>query len=438
MSLRNDERDQRSPGDGLPVTVVDGFGIWFPAIQSIFELTSWREDRGDISALVTLFRRDGDDEKRLVHRSRLLLYGPRARTEYVNLIKARTLRWPFTTDWLFTLEAVVGEAMRWYETGEPLVDLFEIEPPESQPYLFEPLIPDQEFCLIYGQGGSLKSYLGLALCLAVGTGAHLPGLGRPLLRGTSLYLDYETNAATHARRLRALAAGLGVEHIRNRVMYRQMARPLHQEAHQIRRLVVEREVRLIVIDSVGMACGGDINAAADALRTVSAINTLGAAAKLGIGHKNKADDFIGSVYWRNGPRAMWEVNGEQGRPGVQRTGYVHKKANDDRMRDPVALAWDFEPGRIRMEALDPRTVDVVSEKLPDVERVARYIEEMGYGTNAEIAGVLGISENSVRAYTSKLARAGRIAPASESRPGRGQPQMYQPSSNQDDAESLPW
>ena len=434
-----DDREQRHMGTPIPMTVVDGFGLWFPPIQTVFELTHWREDRGDISALVSAFRKDGDDDQRLIHRSRLVLYGPRSRSDYVSLMGKRTARWPFTTDWLFVLEVVVAEAMRWYEVGEPLEDLFAIEPADSVPYLFEPLVLDGEFSLMFGDGGTMKSYLGLAMCLSVATGVGVPGVGTPGRTGAALYLDYETNAQTHARRLAWIRAGLGTPRVEGRLLYRQMKRPLHEDAHQIRRLVADHNVVLVIIDSVGIACGGDINGAADTLRTVAAINGLGPAAKFGIGHKNKAADFIGSVYWRNGPRAMWEVNVEQGRRGTKRLGYIQRKTNEDDTREPLALSAEFDPrGRLMFEALDARQVDVVGDRLTDIERVARFIESARTASVRDIMDGLDMTDATVRMNTARLVKSGRIERAIRGRPGPGQEQHYAPSGCTDGSEQAPF
>lgn len=295
--------------------------------------------------------------------------------------------------------------------------------------MFEPLVPDGELCILFGDGGTLKSFLGMLLAISTATGRPIPGLGAPSRVGNILYLDYETNQDTHARRLRALAAGLGATPVLGRILYRQMKRPLHQETTQLRRLIMDRKIVLVIIDSVGMACGGNINDSGDTLKTITALTSLGNCAKFGIGHKNKMDDFIGSVYWRNGPRAMWEVNAEQGAGNTKRVGYIHRKANDDRIREPFAFGVEFEPGgRILFESISPDMVVAVEQRLTAIERVRRGLREIREGTISEIIsnapdGTPPLTPASIRTYLQVLERDQEVVRIG-SPPSKNRPQVY--------------
>lgn len=436
--LRPDDREIRMVGTGYPTETEDGVSIWFPDIETIFELESIKVGgkSDDPSAMVSVWRKEPNQERRFVHRSRLLLYGTRARTDFVGLLNKRTSRWSFRTDWLFALEQVVALVTTYLDTGTPLIDLWEVEPPPALPYLFEPLVPDGELTILFGDGGTLKSYLALLLCLGAASGVALPYFGATSRVGATLYLDYETTEATHARRLRAISAGLGLGPLPGRLFYRRMTRPIHQDAGQIRKLVLEKNIVLVIIDSVGMACGGDINESGDTLRTITALTSLGPCAKLGIGHKNKMQDFIGSVYWRNGPRAMWEVNAEQGRNNTKRVGYIHQKANDDRIRDPFALSVEFEPGgRILFDPISSSSVTAVRSRLPGVERVYLALQAAGAGTQVSLLeavnadGGATMSAASLRTYLSTLERDGRIERRAP-QPGPSQAQLYSALSEQ--------
>jgi hypothetical protein len=84
-------------------------------------------------------------------------------------------------------------------------------------------------------------------------------------------------------------------------------------AKQVRGLltVIEQEkIGLVIVDSLGQACGGDINTAESVIRMTNAIRKLGVPV-LGIHHSNKQGLPYGSVYIRNHARLMWQA---QARP----------------------------------------------------------------------------------------------------------------------------
>jgi hypothetical protein len=434
----SDPKELRPVGVGVPETTDDGLLVRFESVEAAFELTEFGSDSsGDPNAMVTLYQVQGVLPRRFVHRSRLLLFGPNARSSFVRQLKDRTKRWAFEVDWAFVVEQVCVFAKEYVETGEPLVDLWELDPPATTPYLFSPLLPLNEVTLLYGAGGTLKSYLALLLCLAVAYGVAVPIWGKPALSGIVLYLDWETNPDTHARRLRSLAAGLGLgKGAPGRIMYRRMKAPIHKIAPQIRKLIREYGFVLVVIDSAGMSTGGNVNAPDDVVRTMDVISTLGpTTTKLLIGHKNKVGEFIGNVYWFNQSRAVWEVNAEQTSRTSHRAAYLNTKNNNDSLADPIGAAIDFEPGgRITFEEIDAASVQAARSRMRPIDRVYAAIVELAEeGASVTFAAIKersGIeNDGTLRNYLSALERTGRIRRALVA-VAAGRPQEYAPAGSE--------
>ncbi len=437
-----EQREVRPVGAGVSTLIEDGLSIVFADIEAEFELLDFgRDSSDDPTAMVTLYRKQAQG-RTFVHRARLLLFGSNARPTWVRNLKGRTARWPFDVDWLFALEQVAALAKEYLEVGEPLIDLWTLEPPASTPFLFDPLLPFNEVTLLYGSGGTLKSYLALLLGIAVATGTAVPVWGRPTRTGPILYCDWETNPMTHARRLRAICAGLGIgRSAPGQLVYRRMKAPIHTVSGQLRRLIRENGFVLVVIDSAGMSTGGNVNAPDDVVRTMDAISTLGECTKLLIGHKNKAGDFIGNVYWFNQSRAVWEVNAEQVSRTSHRVAYLNTKQNDDGLADPLALAVDFESGRITFEAIDPGTVAAARARLRGIDKLRIAITELvdeGAAVTLETAAKRAEIENlaSARTYMSQLEKAGVVRRSGEA-PGRGRPQTYRLVGRPDPQVALP-
>ena len=127
-----------------------------------------------------------------------------------------------------------------------------LEPPD---YLVAGLLRRGSLCLIGGYGSSWKTWLALALLLAVASGR--PWLGRFATKaGRATFLDWESGSYEMRRRIQALAAGMGIEPVGNIDFATMpdiyMGTPNFEAA--VRRLARLRA--LIIIDSLRAASPG--------------------------------------------------------------------------------------------------------------------------------------------------------------------------------------
>ena len=98
---------------------------------------------------------------------------------------------------------------------------------------------------------------------------------------------------------------------------------------------------LVVIDSVGLALGGDANDAQTVLAFFGALNQLETTTLL-IDHMGKGPDSqergaFGSVYKRNSARSLWEMRQATGGD----MGLYHRKANNSRLLSAVGLSLEI-------------------------------------------------------------------------------------------------
>ena len=80
--------------------------------------------------------------------------------------------------------------------------------PRPQQWIVPDFVPERHLAVLYGDGGAGKSYLALAMALAIASGTHW--LGRPVLKGPVAYLDFEFDQDAQQRRAEAVAKGLGL------------------------------------------------------------------------------------------------------------------------------------------------------------------------------------------------------------------------------------
>jgi hypothetical protein len=105
------------------------------------------------------------------------------------------------------------------------------ETPPPRPWLVADLIPEGLPALLYGNGGSAKSYLAMLAGLAVAAG--VPWLGKPTVQRPTLYADFELDEAEQHRRARRLAIGLGLPDVPEAFEYVQLADLSPQDAEAV-------------------------------------------------------------------------------------------------------------------------------------------------------------------------------------------------------------
>ena len=216
------------------------------------------------------------------------------------------------------------------------------EPKLERPvYQVWPLLPSRQPTFIYGQGGIGKSWLALYLCALVDHGLTKNGLDADL--GNSLYVDWETDKATVEGRAWALKCGSPDFDEGWGLRYFAAQSPLVEWIDTLADYVATEQFDLVVIDSVGMALGGDAGSDEKVIAFMTALRTLQATVLL-IDHMTKGPDSeergaFGSAYKKNQGRSMWEMR--QAADGELTMGLYHRKTNLGRLGPPVGLSLDI-------------------------------------------------------------------------------------------------
>lgn len=335
---------------------------------------------------------------------RLKLDSDRERGSLAKSIVAKGAHTDFP--WADALGQVAEITYELNREGEPTLLLWDVPAPSEPSYLLDPLLPLNETTTLYGDGDSGKSLVALRMALAVSSGASLDGVDLTTKGGPVIYLDWETNSETHARRLRRLAQAERIIET-PQIHYRRITRPIAEEIGNLQHEIARLRAVLIVVDSLGAAAGvtfGDsINDPAVGAGVMNALRGLNVT-RLLIHHmthdavKNGgATAPYGSRYFRNYSRCMWELRREPIAEDTARIALYNRKMNDDRRREePLAYEIQYERGGpisftgFRLE----RDAELLSH-MPLADQLAHYLSQ-GAKSIADLAADVGKSPAIVR------------------------------------------
>jgi len=273
------------------------------------EVEQLRRERHDLHAEVTWYVDDPLVEYPHLHGAKLNMSSTSARDSLARYLAERTNG--MGLDWPVLIEQLCVLAKREDARGEPFVKIGKgTEAPADRLYRIDRLAEENQITMLYGDSGAGKSTIGVAAALSVQS--SVPVLGLRPEPGPVLYLDYETDRSEQDRRVRCIAKGYGLTDCPE-IDYRQMMVPLADDITSIRRHVDSEGISLVIVDSVGFACGGEPEKAETSLRMYLALRQLNAT-KILIHHVTGAQSQekgrrhpFGSVFHVNVPRAHWEA-----------------------------------------------------------------------------------------------------------------------------------
>lgn len=253
----------------------------------------------------------------------------------------------------------------------------------DDPYRVYPIILEGQPTIYYGFGGSLKSYHTMLIALLTQNGITFLGLDPK--QGNCLWLDFENDDQTYSRRMTAVQEGLGGAELDFPLYKDCRGKTLTQLLLEIQKLVLENDIKLVVVDSMTMAAGG--YEWEQSIAYFKALATL-KASTVTVDHRAKGIDKgsspIGAVVKGNIARIVFEVTkGEpvEGSSGVDLA--VKNKKNNDNAPLPLEgyrIEFDNGGGRVTHKVTftkqDPRTVDnIISERKETTkEKLLRYFK----------------------------------------------------------------
>jgi hypothetical protein len=268
-------------------------------------------------------------------------------------------------DWRAYLEELCQLVLAAERAGQPAVDLRTLERPGPDDAVkIEGLtLPRRHAAILFGDGGSCKSYLALYLT------------GRMLEQGLAVALfDWELCGEDHRDRLERLF-GKAMP----KICYARCERPLVYETDRLRRIVRDEKIDYAIYDSIAFACDGPPEAAEVASRYFRACRQIGVGS-LHVAHVTKSEGGdqkpFGSVFFSNGARSTWYVKVSEASPDGRTLdlGLFNRKSNLGRLLSPTGFQITFTDDRTFFAKAQPGDSPDLAEKMTIRERMIHLLK----------------------------------------------------------------
>ena len=336
-----------------------------------------------------------------IYRTRLNLISIQSKTKFVNEMK----RLIPPIEWKDVVENITEETLSRYREGNEVMKIGSIQDEGMPSYQAFPIIRSDGVNILFGQGAQGKSYISTFICMLVQSGMDHAGIVTE--QGNVLYLDWEDSWQSVNRRVMALKKGNNdtlhdIDHVD------MSGTTIDTEMSSIIRMVEDRDISLVVIDSFGMAVGGNQNEGDYVKGVMSSLNELKASV-LVIDHvsKENGDTPIGSNYKQTSARNVWKIDKSQNLgANIVEVGLYHTKANNSKLFAPVGIRMEFindmydQTDRVLISTIDVENSDALADQLPVAKKIEKALTEAPM-TVEQLITYTGSSINTVRTTLSR-------------------------------------
>lgn len=331
--------------------------------------------------------------------------GSERRKVIYNLSKLAVDNGQLYIPWDQFIDFAFSEAIKHVRRGPQISEVVVTSTDAPEPVQFDvfPLLQTEAPTTLFGDGGTLKSYLALFLAVAYRFPDWPMGLGITVESKAAknvIWLDYETTEKDFRNRLTRIIKGHDLEFSNMYYVHRET--PLADDIRDIRDEINALNPGLIVVDSIGAACAGDLNGSEAPTRFFNALRQL-LGTKLLLFHTNKNSELYGNRFFWNFSRQVWEVKKQQTEgENMVSVGLFHRKANETKLFNPLGFEFNFsnEADTTIVKRADVADIPELEKALPLKTRMKALLLHRTM-TVADIAAELQANEDSIRAILNR-------------------------------------
>jgi len=281
-------------------------------------------------------------------------------------------------------------------------------------YAVEPILYKDLSNIIFGDYASLKSITSMVLAYIAqlpytnnGLGLEPAGKEKPT---PCIWLDYEGQNTNFQRQWTGIQRGFKTD-LEVPILYKEMTVPLADAIPGVRENMAENNIKMIIVDSLGPAAGGNLNDPEPAIRYHQALRTLGGTS-LTLAHNSKdpnsdSKSIFGSVFFSNLARSIWQCKAEkEPMSNYAVVGLKQIKASLSQIHSPIGLAFEFDEtaNTIFVTKSDLKETSMAGD-LPLSLRIKDFLRP-GAMTVKDIGEGLDAKENTIRTAVHRLKNQG--------------------------------
>jgi len=253
-------------------TTLTGYEVDWPDEKVLAKVSQVRSHSdGRLTAYLTYFL---GAEKHQEPKFSINFSSSQTRKQLVNMLSEKYPEWE-PTFWQTSVDELCREMQAVVDEGEPVVSISSEDTLPELKYLIYPLFPLGKPTCVFGNPGAGKSQFAVLMTLIAGLPWHDNPLGlvAPEEPHKFLYLDYEGDSSDVARTLIRVAKGMRLGPCN--IKYRRCYLPLAQDVDSIRTHMERIGADAVIIDSVSLAAGGDLNKMELATAYIRALRAFG-------------------------------------------------------------------------------------------------------------------------------------------------------------------
>ena len=272
-------------------------------------------------------------------------------------------------------------------------------------YLLKPFIEEGVSNILFGMGGSGKTFLALKMMISLAGSDPFLDI-TPFKFVNSLFVDYENNENIFNSRITKLTK----DKIKNKLWYlNTKGVPIYDLKYRILEIIKKHNIGLIIIDSAALACGGEPESAEIANRFFNTLDRIGVTS-LTIAHETKNTDHknktpFGSIFFFNCARNIWNIekDQEQGEDNIQ-IGLFHRKSNNDKLQPIHSAKILFYDKEVKIEKGD---VKRWSKESGIKDQILEELEKETHKLDDLVANI-GKNRHTIRSRLNELKTAGLV------------------------------
>lgn len=277
-------------------------------------------------------------------------------------------------DWNILLEQLCVYTLRKFRSGTPVETIWTNQEIERPSYLIEPLIVKNYPTIFFGDPSSGKSALAqlLITVLTLPWYNNLLGLNIGEASNECIIFDYETDRETTAWQIGCIQRGMGLPDFG--FHYRRCYLPLADDLEEAIKHVEETKAKVIIIDSLGPACGGEVNEARPALAAMNALRKLNRTSII-LAHNAKNSEgkksVYGSMFFQALARSVWEVKKVQNTDENEiDIGLFHRKPPPfSKLQKPIGFKFKFDTDKTFVYPESPKNIGEFLQQMGTQDRI---------------------------------------------------------------------